>query len=101
MIYMVPIFIFLTVYTVIYQLYLSRQMRLSLSGSQEAISLAEQKPGQPKENPLRRILKSFAFLANFKFSRSLAFLPAKERLNLKLARKAKDFKIRRRGFSLG
>ena len=80
MIYMVPIFIFLTVYTVIYQLYLSRQMRLSLSGSQEAISLAEQKPGQPKENPLRRILKSFAFLANFKFSRSLAGRKAPSKL---------------------
>jgi len=55
-------------------------MRLSLSGSQEAISLAEQKPGQPKENPLRRILKSFAFLANFKFSRSLAGRKAPSKL---------------------
>lgn len=76
----IPIFIFLTVYTVIYQFYLHRQMRLSLAGSPEAFSFSEQKPLQPKENPLRRILKPFAFLANFKFSRSLAGKKAPSRL---------------------
>lgn len=76
----IPIFIFLTVYTVIYQLYLHRQMRLSLSGGPQEFSFAEQRPPLSKENPLRRILKSFAFLANFKFSRSLAGKKAPSRL---------------------
>lgn len=76
----IPIFIFLTVYTVIYQLYLNRQMRLSLSGAKSAISLVEQKQGLPKENPLRRILKSLTFLANFRFSRFLSGKKAPSRL---------------------
>lgn len=80
MIFLVPVFIFLTVYTVIYQLYLYRQMRLSLTADPEAFASGGQRPVLPKENPLRRILKAFGFLANFKFSHSLAGKKAPSRL---------------------
>lgn len=80
MMYLVPIFIFLTVYTLIYQLYLGRQMRLSLPGEEGGISFYANKKALTKEGPLQRFLKSFSFLADFRFSRRLVGKKAASRL---------------------
>ena len=69
---LITILVFVCVYTSLYQVYLYKQMRFSLAGAGDSISFSEERKLPPKENFLRKILKSFGFLANLKFSRSLA-----------------------------
>ena len=72
-IFLIPILVFLSVYIIIYQFYLYKQMRLSLvMGSNEKSAPGPKPKVKLVENILHNLLKPFGFLANFKFSRSLA-----------------------------
>lgn len=76
----IAIIVFAGVYTAIYQIYLYRQMRVSLSLVGEGNLSSEPAKNAPKkENPLRGLLGAFSFLARLKLVRSLAgaSIPAK------------------------
>ncbi len=76
----IAIIVFAGVYTAIYQIYLYRQMRVSLSLVGEGNLASEPaKNARKKENHLRGLLKVFSFLARLKVVRSLAgaSIPAK------------------------
>lgn len=78
--FIIAAFIFFSVYSLIYQFYLDRTMRVSLAAPGEPNpGSSGGKRAAARENPIRKILKSFNFLANFKIVRSLASrsIPAK------------------------
>lgn len=70
MLLLITIFIFLSAYTTAYHFYLYRQMHVSLVLSKDAP--APKAKAQFIENALHKLMKPFGFLANLKFSRSLA-----------------------------
>lgn len=75
---LIPVFVFLSVYTAVYYFYLYRQMHVSLVLSKDADFSVKPKV-KFIENTLHKLLKPFGFLANLKFSRSFASrsIPAK------------------------
>jgi tight adherence protein C len=77
----IGMFVFFSVYTIGYRIYLARKVRLSLSRVEEdgAASAQLNKEARRQGIVLRILLKSFAFLGDFKGVRSLAnrFSPSK------------------------
>ena len=73
---LIAVFVFLTVQTLVYQLFLYQQMHVSLSSVREGVYSPQAQAAPPavrqKPNPLRSLLKVFAFLGKFKAGRSLA-----------------------------
>ena len=69
LLFLIAIFVFLSIYTLVYQFYSYRQLRLRLATVKEETSAPALKAG---ENFLRRLLRSLGFLTQFKAARSLA-----------------------------
>lgn len=67
---LIPFTIFISIYTLSYQIYLYRKMRLSWHEAAQ-VPLDREKPMLPKERSLRRLLKPFKFLGGFKAIRLL------------------------------
>lgn len=67
----IPLFVFLSTYTLVYTLYLQRHLRVSLAGAQENLDAQETMASAHRENTFRKVLKGFGFLANIKALRTL------------------------------
>lgn len=76
---LIPITIFISVYTFVYQICLYQKMRLSWEEAAEALPLAKENTAPSQEKALRRLLKPFNFLGRFKAIRSFVSrsLPAR------------------------
>lgn len=71
----ITILVFLSVYTLVYNLYLNRQMHLSLTTTKaESLSAEQSKEELPKEkiSLFRHFLRPFGFMVKLKFARGLA-----------------------------
>jgi len=71
----ITILVFLSVYTLVYNLYLNRQMHLSLTPTKaESLSAEQSKEELPKEkiSLFRHLLRPFGFMVKLRLARSLA-----------------------------